>query len=275
MENKKYTLLLSAIGVPYSVSGKIDNNVLPEKALCTASPLFHEDAKACSLVYSLLKNNYDLFVDAILTTELKKQKDTLAIAILGGILYKSSKNHFKKSVDMCVELTTGKKILEVKKPLRLLADFGQASYDLDLLSLYGLKMNAIEAVDIKKTLPRETIISRNSYFSARSSGSYINKTSIKSAFNSYDVDITVTIKNSLCDKLIDIIKRNELKQFEVATLINATPAQVSEIMTKKMNRVSVDFLVQKSQLLVDGLKSNNIADEKVDIDLSIRPSVEI
>lgn len=61
----------------------------------------------------------------------------------------------------------------------------------------------------------------------------------------------------------------------MAGFIDASPAQVNEIMKKKLERVSIDFLFKKTQRLVNELKKNRIANEEVGVDFTIRPSIEI
>jgi len=267
MENKKHTLLLAAIGVPYSITGKIDPNILPEKALCMASPLFYEDAKACSLVYTLLKNNFDLFDDSILSGQISQMKDILAAAILGGILHKTNKQHFKNSIKASQNLTYRAKSLSVKKPMRILADFGKVPFDNSLESLFGIKMNNIEAVDPKKTLPRETIISRNTHLMARDQG-IIHLRIIE------PTDAVEYVKMALCDQIILIAKKHDLKQIEIASLAHVTRPQISEVMNRKVERFTVDFLIEKAQLLINGLKSNRIADERINIPVAISPDLK-
>ncbi|MBY0553869.1 helix-turn-helix domain-containing protein [bacterium] len=259
MDNKKYSLLLASIGVPYSISGKIDKNILPEQALCLASPLFHEDAKACALVYTLLKYNFDLFDDVILSKEIPKNEDLLAIALLGGILHKANKNYFKKSISVILSFTKDLGPISVKKTMSLLADFGRIPYDATMQSLFNIKINEIEAVEPKKILPRATIIQRNTYFSQR-------------VINSYNP--LEQFKNDLCDQIIAIAARHELKQKEVAVLMGATPAQVNEVMKRRMDRFTVDFLIEKTSVLVRNLKVNNNFNESIMVPVRIDSDVE-
>jgi|GEM_PF-6121757 len=267
MDNKKYTLLLASIGVPYSLTGKIDSNILPEKALCLASPIFHEDAKACALVYTLLKYNFDLFDDLILSKEISKTTDHLAVALLGGILHKSNKNYFKKSIEVSVSIAKNVSTMSIKKTMSLLADFGRVPYDATMKSLFKIKINKIEEVESKKILPRATIVQRNAYFSKRSKAEI---RVIRSSGNPLD-----QLKNDLCDQIIEIANKYELKQKEVAVLMSATPAQVNEIMKRRMERFTVDLLIEKIYLLVNALKANNYSVENLTIPVKINSEVEI
>lgn len=260
MDNKKYALLLASIGVPYSVNGKIDSSILPEKALCLASPIFHEDAKACSLVYTLIKYNFDLFDDLILSTEVSKMKDPLAVALLGGILHKANKIYFKKSIGVSLGVTKNVGPLSVKKTMSLLADFGRVPYDSTLKSLFKIRINEIEAVEPKKVLPRSTIVERNFYFSQR----------IEANGNPLE-----QLKNDLCNQILKIATKHELKQKEVAVLMNATPAQVNEIMKRRMKRFTVDFLIEKIYSLVNALKAKNYLVENLTIPVKINSDVEL
>ncbi|OFZ28955.1 MAG: hypothetical protein A2622_12715 [Bdellovibrionales bacterium RIFCSPHIGHO2_01_FULL_40_29] len=109
----------------------------------------------------------------------------------------------------------------------------------------------------------------------RANGDILPNDRIKNITTSEEIDSAVSLKTILCDKLIEIVGRHDLKQVEVANLIEASPAQVCEIMNKKFERISIDFIFRKTQLLVDGLKKNHIANEEVEVDLTIRPSTEI
>jgi predicted XRE-type DNA-binding protein len=258
MKNKKYSLLLASIGVSYSVTGKIDSSALPEESLCLASPLFHEDAKSCALVYTLLKNNFDLFDDLLLSKQITKMTDYLAAALLGGILHKANKHYFQRSIGASKNLTENVGPMSVKKTMSLLADFGKLPYDVSMQSLFKIKMNEIEAVDPKKILPRETIVSRNVYFAQRAGESSLDQ-----------------FKRALCNQIIEIASKHELKQKEVGILMNASPAQINEIMKYRMDRFTIDFLIEKIQLLVNGLKSHNIAVETVKVPMKIGPTLDI
>lgn len=267
MENKKHALLLASIGVSYSVSGKIDSNILPEKALCLAMPILHEDAKSCALVYTLLKYNFDLFDDLILSKEIAKVKDYLAVALLGGILYKANKNYFKKSIDISLNITKNISPMSVKKTMSLLADFGRVPYDATMKSLFKIKVNEIEEAELKKILPRATIIKRNAYFSKR-----VKADLCVVGLNDNPVD---QLKNNLCDQIVQIAKKYELKQKEVATLMGATPAQVNEIMKRRMGRFTVDFLIEKIYLLVGSLNAKNCHVDEVTIPIRISSEMEV
>ena len=255
-------MLLSSIGVPYSITGKIDSNILPEKALCLASPIFYEDAKACSLVYSLLRLNFDLFDDQLLSQEIAKTKDLLAVALLGGILYKSNQHYFKKSINVCLSATKNVNSIPLKKTMSLLADFGRVPYDDAMKSLFNIKINKIEQVESKKILPRATLVRRNSYFIQRVANSKTNNP-------------LEQLKNDLCDQIVEIANRHGLKQKEVAVLMGATPAQVNEVMKRRMDRFTVDFLIEKIFLLVNSLKENNNLIENVMIPVRISTEVEV
>lgn len=264
MSNENYTKYLFAIGVPYSVKGEIDPNILPEKAVCLAAPLFYLDAKACSLVFTLLKNNFDLFNDLELSHQISNMTDKLAIAFLGGILDKANKDYFLLSIRNCIKLSHGADSGLIKKTMHLLADHDRLPYDESLQSLFGIKINEITEVDRKKTTPRSALLLRNTHFASR-----VQKNIFKPK-NS--VEMTKTM---LCDQFISIAEKHQLKQKEVAVLIKATNAQVNEIMNYRVDRFTVDFLIDKTQLLVTNLKNNQIAYEKIDVPLIIKPEAEL
>lgn len=278
MAETNYIKYLVAIGVPYSVSGKIDTNILPEKALCLASPIFYSDAKACSLVYTLLKNNFDLFDDALLSQQISYMKDKLSIAMLGGILYKASKNYFTQSINKCLTLSKGASTNSIKKSMRLLADHGRLQYDDVLQRLFGIKINEISAVDPKKTILRPAIFSKNHHFALREQNKlskavpffderdrnlYIPKTSVEK------------VKRDLCDQLILLAKKYSLKQKEMAVLTKSTPAQINEIINYRIERFTVDFLISKIEYLVTYLKTYSSTEEKIEIPVTIGPLAEI
>lgn len=262
MAEENYTRYLTAIGIPYSVAGKIDTKILPEKALCLASPIFYTDAKACSLVYTLLKNNFDLFDDGQLSQQITYMKDKLAMAILGGILYKANKEYFLLSINKCIKLSKGAKTNLIKKSMRLLADHGKLQYDDILQQIFGIKINAITEVDPKKTIPRSAILSRSHYFSLREQNK-ASKTSVDK------------VKVDLCGQLILLADKHRLKQKEVALLTKSTPAQINEIINYRIERFTVDFLIEKIEHLITYLKNNSNTVEKIEIPVTIMPIVEI
>ena len=269
MGDVNYAKYLSAIGIPYSSSEKIDSSILPEQALCFAAPLFYSDAKACSLAYTLLKNNFDLFDDSKLNEQISHMKDKLAIAMLGGILDKANRTHFSLSIRNCIKLARGADISPMGKTMHLLADHSRLSYDESLQSLFGIKINEIAEADRKKTIPRSAILTRNIYFSSR------GRTEQKTIRNLFEPANSVEqVKIDLCSEFISIAEKHKLKQKEVAELMNASPAQANEIMNFRLDRFTIDFLIEKTQALVTNLKNNFIADEQVDVPLSISPPVE-
>lgn len=261
MVNVNYTKYLSAIGVPYSSSEEIDSNILPEQALCLASPLFYSDAKACSLTFTLLKNNYDLFDDSKLSDQISNVTDKLALAMLGGILDKANKIHFALSIRNCIKLSHGADAHLIKKSMHLLADHGRLPYDESMQSLFGIQINEIAEADRKKTIPRSAILLRNIHFASRE--------------QSKDTNTVQQVKIDLCSELFSIAERHKLKQKEVAVLIKASPAQVNEIMNFRLERFTIDFLIEKTQLLVTNLKNNHIAIENINVPVTINPSAEL
>ncbi len=244
MGNLSYTKYLSTLGVPYSSNEENDSNILPEQALCLASPLFYSDAKACSLTFTLLKNNFDLFDDSKLSEQILNMNDKLAIAMLGGILDKANRVHFLWSIRNCIKLSRGANISLIKKTMHILADHGRLSYDESMQSLFGININEIVEVDRKKTIPRSAILTRNVYFSARGSVEQ------KPVHNLFEPENSVEqIKIDLCSEFISIAENHKLKQIEVAGLIHASPAQINEIMNFRLDRFTIDFLIEKTQML--------------------------
>lgn len=166
MNNLKPHQYLVSIGIAYSVD-KTDPNIFPEEALCLASEILYKDSKACSLVYTLLKNNFDLFDDQILNEQILVMKDKLAIAMLGGLLYKSNKDYFEVSIKSCKQKSKEADLTKIKKSLHILADHGQMRYDFVFLKEFKIKINEVLEVDEKKTFPRKSLILRNNHFALR------------------------------------------------------------------------------------------------------------
>ncbi len=261
MNSVKYTKYLSAIGVPYSLTEEIDSNILPEFALCLASPLFYSDAKACSLTFTLLKNNYDLFNDFELSEHISSMTDKLAIALLGGILDKANRNYFSASIRNCIKLSRGADTSRIKKNMHILADHGRLPYDESIQSLFGININEIAEVDRKKTVPRSALLMRNIHFASRK---HIEQ---KPGHNLFEPKNSVEqVKIDLCKKFISISEKCRLKQKEIAVLIHASPAQMNEIINFRLDRFTIDFLIKKTQMLIMNLKN------KTDVSVTIRLS---
>lgn len=168
MDNKPVSpfLLLSSIGVPYSLSEDLLTDILPELALCLASPAFYKDAKSCNLTYALLKANYDLFYDDLLCENIKNMNDKLAIAFLGGILAKANRNHFASSIELCKTKSKGADVSKIEAPLRMLAEMKAMNFDQTMID-FGIHVNEIKDPNTKKTTPRESLSLRNSHFKKR------------------------------------------------------------------------------------------------------------
>ncbi len=267
----KHVRYLAAIGVAYSISGDLNNSLLPEKALCIASPIFYSDAKACSLVFTLLKNNYDLFNDSMLREQISYMTNKLAIAMLGGILHKANKAHFSLSIKKCLKLAKGADKSLIKKSMHILADHNRLPFDETLNNLFGIKVNEITEVDRKKTFPRTTIIKTNLHFAARdvkltANVFYIGR---KSDYNLFEPKTAVQyVKANLCERLISIAKKHRLLQKDVAKLTGSSPAQINEIMNLRLKRFTIDFLIEKTELLVANLKKQSI-EERVEVRVTI------
>jgi len=259
MSSAKYTKYLSSIGIPYSSTKEIDSNILPELALCLASPLFYSDAKACSLAFTLLKNNFDLFDDVKLSEQICNVNDKLALAILGGILDKAHRIHFSGSIRNCIKLSRGADTSLIKKSMHILADHGRLPYDESVQSLFGIKINEIKEADRKKTIPRSVLLTRNIHFVSRK---HIEQKPIANSVEQ--------IKADLCSKIISIAKKYKLKQKEVAVLIDASPAQMNEIINFRLDRFTIDFLIKKTQILITSLNNKFLAEE-VEISIQINP----
>lgn len=69
---------------------------------------------------------------------------------------------------------------------------------------------------------------------------------------------TEKIKKDLCARFIRMHEEYSLKQSDIAFLTESTKAQISEIMNYRIERFTIDFLVEKLDLLVTRLKENAI-----------------
>jgi predicted XRE-type DNA-binding protein len=265
MDSAKYTRYLSAIGVPYSSTEEIDSNILPEFALCLASPLLYSDAKACSLTFTLLKNNFDLFDDHKLSEQISDINDKLAIAMLGGILDKANKNYFSVSIRNCIKLSRGADITSIKKSMHILADHGRLPYDESLQSLFGIKINEIAEADRKKTIPRSALLKRNIHFGLRKS---FEQKSVRNL--SKPTNLVEQVKVDLCHKFISLSEKHSLKQKEIAILIHASPAQMNEIVNFRLDRFTIDFLIKKTQILITSLKNDSEVSVVINLSTTVR-----
>lgn len=170
MDKSFYTKKLVSIGIPFSLSGEVDTDILPERALCEAAPIFYSSFKACSLTMTMLMANYSLFIDDVLASEILKIRDPLASAMLGGLLFKANPAHFIKSIESCRRMSSGFNIDLLDRSMHFLADAGRFPYDKDFESLFGIKICEVDVCDPKKTTPKEHMPYKNSHFLKRFEG---------------------------------------------------------------------------------------------------------